>query len=145
MSYLVAVPDVLASSAGDLANIAAALSAANAAAATHTAAIPPAAADEVSAAIASLFAKEAQAYQALSAQMEASHQQFVQALNASAAAYASAEDINVLQILEQGVLTMINARTNLLRERPPIGDGGNDTALHQAGQAGGLLYGNDGN
>ena len=145
MSYLVAVPDIFASTAGDLANIGAALSAANAAAATPTTAIAAAAADEVSAAIASLFSHEAQAYQALNAQAEAFHQQFVQALNASAAAYASAEDVNVLQLLEQGVLNLINAPTNLLLGRPLIGDGANGTAPGQAGQAGGLLFGNGGN
>ncbi|MBY0388432.1 MAG: PE family protein [Mycobacterium pseudokansasii] len=84
MSYLVAVPEMLASSAGDVASLGAALSAANAAAAKPTTAMLAAGADEVSAAIASLFSKEAQAYQALSAQMEAFHQQFVQALNAGA-------------------------------------------------------------
>src|SRR5262245_11693020 len=101
MSYLVAVPEILASSAGDMASIGSTLSSANAAAATPTTAILAAGADEVSAAIASLFSTEARAYQALTAQMEAFHQQFVQALNASAAAYASAEDINVLQLVEQ--------------------------------------------
>ncbi|WP_239656288.1 PE family protein [Mycobacterium riyadhense] len=98
MSYLVTVPEILASSAADLANIGSALGAANAAAATPTTAILAAGADEVSAAIVSVFSKGAQAYQALNAQREAFHQQFVQALNASAAAYASAEDVNVLQI-----------------------------------------------
>ena len=43
-----------------------------------------AAADEVSAAIASLFSGHAKTYQALSAQVEAFHAQFVQALGAGA-------------------------------------------------------------
>nr|WP_208649046.1 PE family protein [Mycobacterium innocens] len=108
------VPEILASSAGDVANLCAALSAANAAAATPTTTMLAAGADEVSAAIASLFSKEAQAYQALSAQMEAFHQQFVQALNAGAVAYASAETTNVVELLQQQALNLIKLM------RPPI-------------------------
>jgi hypothetical protein len=51
----------------------------------------PAGADEVSAAIARLFVTHAQQYQALAAQAEAVHQQFVNALNAAAGAYAHTE------------------------------------------------------
>ncbi|WP_191498273.1 PE family protein, partial [Mycobacterium simulans] len=145
MSYLVTVPEILAAAAGDLANIGSALGAANAAATTPTTAILAAGADEVSAAIAALFSKEAQAYQALTAQMEAFHQQFVQALNASAGVYARAETTNVLQILEQQALDVINTPTNLLLGRPLIGNGTDATAPGQAGGAGGLLYGNGGN
>ncbi|WP_459797604.1 PE family protein, partial [Mycobacterium riyadhense] len=145
MSYLVTVPEILTSSAGELASIGSALNAANAAAATPTTAILAPGSDDVSAAIASVFSKEAQAYQALTARMEAFHQQFVQALNAGAAAYASAEDVNVLQVLEQQALALINTPTNLLLGRPLIGDGANGTAPGEAGQAGGLLYGNGGN
>ncbi|WP_136625846.1 PE family protein, partial [Mycobacterium attenuatum] len=145
MSYLVAVPEILASSAGDVANLGAALSAANAAAATPTTAMLAAGADEVSAAVASLFSTEAQAYQALSNQMEAFHQQFVAALHAGAGDYASAETTNVLELLSQQALNLINAPTNLLLGRPLIGDGANGTAPGAAGQAGGLLLGNGGN
>jgi PE family len=53
MSYVVAVPEMLASAATDLECIGSALSAANAAAAAPTTAVVAAAGDEVSAAIAS--------------------------------------------------------------------------------------------
>ncbi|ESK76748.1 PE family protein [Mycobacterium tuberculosis variant bovis] len=68
---------MLASAATDLAGIGSALSAANAAAAAPTTAMLAACADEVSAVVASLFARHAQAYQALSLQATAFHQQFV--------------------------------------------------------------------
>ncbi|ARG77689.1 PE family protein [Mycobacterium kansasii] len=112
MSYLVAVPEILASSAEDVANLGAALSAANAAAATPTTAMLAAGADEGSAAIASLFSEEAQAYQALSAQMEAFHQQFVQTLNAGAGAYASAETTRWW--------SSCSSRRSISSMRPPI-------------------------
>jgi hypothetical protein len=55
MSFVVAVPDALGTTATDLAGIGATLSAANASTATQTTAVLAAAEDEVSAAIASLF------------------------------------------------------------------------------------------
>jgi PE family len=48
-------------------------------------------ADEVSTAIAAVFGAHAEGYQALSAQAASFHDQFVQALNAGAGAYASTE------------------------------------------------------
>ena len=82
MSYVVAVPEFLASAASDLAGIGSGLSAAHTAAAAPTTAVVAAAGDEVSAAIASLFSSHGQAFQALSAQAEAFHAQFVSALTA---------------------------------------------------------------
>jgi hypothetical protein len=62
----------------------------------------PAALDEVSAAIAAMFGAHGQSFQALSAQAALFHDQFVQALNAGASAYASA-DANVVQTLAGAV------------------------------------------
>jgi len=64
-----------------------------------------AAGDEVSAAVASLFSGHGQAFQALGAQAAAFHDQFVQALNAGAGAYASTEAASAgpLQTLAQGL------------------------------------------
>src|SRR5271163_4814200 len=103
MSYLAAAPEFLASAATDLSNIGSALTAANGAAAAPTTRVLAAGADEVSAAVASLFAGHAQAYQALSAQASTFHAQFVQALNGAGGAYASAEAANAspLQSVEQ--------------------------------------------
>jgi hypothetical protein len=75
-------------------------------------------ADSVSAAIAALFDAHAQAYQILSAQAVAFHDQFVQVLNAGAGSYAAAEAANVLpfqtplqalQTVQQGVLNAATA------------------------------------
>ncbi|ETW21578.1 hypothetical protein MGAST_25005, partial [Mycobacterium gastri 'Wayne'] len=80
MSHLIAVPEIVTAAASDLANIGSSISVANAAAQLPTTAVLAAGADEVSAAIASLFSTHAQAYQTLSAQAAAFHAQFVQAL-----------------------------------------------------------------
>ena len=95
MSFVVAVPEVLGTAATDLANIGSTLNAANAAAAAPTTGILAAAQDEVSAAIAELFSARARAYQALSAQAAAFHDQFVQTVTAGAGSYVSAEAANI--------------------------------------------------
>jgi len=66
------------------------------AAAAPTTGVVPAAADEVSALTASQFAVHAQMYQAISAQAEAIHQQFVSTLGTSAASYAATEAANAV-------------------------------------------------
>lgn len=71
MSFVIAAPETLVRAASDLANIGSTLGAANAAALGPTTELLAAGADEVSAAIASLFAAHGQAYQAVSAQMSA--------------------------------------------------------------------------
>ena len=65
-SYLSVAPEILAATAQDLTGIGSAISAADAAAAALTTRMAPAAADEVSAAIASLFSGHGRAFQALS-------------------------------------------------------------------------------
>jgi hypothetical protein len=84
MSFVVAAPDFLTSAAADLAGIGSQLSEASAAAAAPTSTLLPAAGDEVSAAIAALFAEHGQAYQGLSAQAAAFHTQFVESLTGAA-------------------------------------------------------------
>jgi PE family len=101
MSYVVAAPDYLAAAATDLANIGSTITEANVAAAAPTSQVLAAGADEVSAAVASLFSGHAQAYQALSAQVRLFHQQFVQAMTAAQTAYASTEAASALPL--QGV------------------------------------------
>ena len=76
--FVIAAPELMTSAASDLANIGSTISAASAAAWIPTSNILPAAADEVSTAIVALFGGHAQAYQALSAQAAAFHEQFVQ-------------------------------------------------------------------
>ena len=97
--------------ATDLANIGSTISSANAAAAVPTTGVLAAAADEVSAAIASLFSRHAAAYQALSDQAAAFHDQFVQTLNSGAGAYASTEAANVQQALASALDPRLRARS----------------------------------
>src|ERR1700738_5002222 len=81
----------LARAASDLSNIGSDLIGANAAAAAPITAMVPAAGDEVSAAITSLFAGHGRAYQAISSQAAVFHAQFVQALGGAGFSYAAAE------------------------------------------------------
>lgn len=112
-----------------------ALTEANAAAAAKTTGMLAAGADEVSAPIAASFSGHAQAFQALSADAAAFHQQFARSLAAGASLYASAEAANTspLQTLENDLLGVINAPTEALFGRPLIGNGAPGTAAHPNG------------
>lgn len=102
MPFVSVVPEFVGDTAGQLENIGSALSAARAAVATPTGGVLAAGIDEVSAAVASLFNGHAQEYQELSAEMNAFHAQFTQAVNQAGLAYGGAEAANVspLQSLE---------------------------------------------
>ncbi len=137
MSFVLISPEVVSAAAGDLANVGSTISAANKAAAAATTQVLAAGADEVSARIAALFGMYGLEYQAISAQVAAYHQQFVQTLRTGAASYMLAEATNV----EQNLLNLINAPTQTLLGRPLIGDGANATTPGGAGGDGGLLFG----
>ena len=139
MSYLIAAPDMLAAAA-DAAGIGSSLSEAYAAAMAPTTRVIAAAEDEVSAAIAALFSRHGKAFQAISAQAAAFHSQFVQALNAGAGTYASAEAANAgtLQTLAQDMLNVVHAPTLALLGRPLIGNGGMGGAAGLFGAGGPL-------
>lgn len=94
MSYVTTQPEALSAAAASLQGIGSALSAQNAAAATPTTGVVPAAADEVSALTAAQFAAHAQMYQLVSAQAAAIHEMFVNALDTSAGSYAATEAAN---------------------------------------------------
>jgi PE family len=94
MSFVTAQPEQLAAAAGELAGIGSQMNAQNAAAATRTTGVAPAAADEVSALTAAQFAAHAQIYQAVSAQAAAIHEMFVNTLGTSAGSYAATEAAN---------------------------------------------------
>lgn len=144
MSTVVAVPQLLSSAAAELATIGQAVNSATTAAALPTTGIPAAAQDEVSAAVASLFAAYARDYQALSARSSAFHQQFVESLTASASSYAAAESANA-NPLAQAALNLINSPAQTLLGRPLIGDGASGApGTGHDGGPGGLLYGNGG-
>lgn len=94
MSFVTTQPEALAAAAGSLQGIGSALNAQNAAAATPTTGVVPAAADEVSALRAAQFAAHAQIYQAVSAQAAAIHEMFVNTLQMSSGSYAATEAAN---------------------------------------------------
>ncbi|ORV46288.1 PE domain-containing protein [Mycobacterium conspicuum] len=94
MSYVIAAPEFMTAAATDLANVASSLNEATAAAAPSTTGVAVAAADEVSAAVATLFSRHAEAFQAVSARAAAFHAQFVRALNTAGDAYMAAEVAN---------------------------------------------------
>ncbi|CMP86337.1 Conserved protein of uncharacterised function PE-PGRS family protein PE_PGRS54 (fragment) [Mycobacterium tuberculosis] len=134
MSFVLIAPEFVTAAAGDLTNLGSSISAANASAASATTQVLAAGADEVSARIAALFGGFGLEYQAISAQVAAYHQRFVQALSTGAGAYASAE----AAAAEQIVLGVINAPTQALLGRPLIGDGANATTPGGAGGPAGL-------
>jgi PE family len=147
MSFVIAAPEFVTAAASDLANVGSTITTANAAAAAPTTGVLAAGADEVSATVATLFDAHGQAYQAISAQTAAFHQQFVQLINSGAGSYAAAEAANAspLQSTQQDLLAAINAPTQAALGRPLIGNGANATAPGGSGGAGGLLWGNGGN
>jgi hypothetical protein len=124
MSFVVAVPDALGTTATDLAGIGPTLSAANASAATQTTAVLASAEDEVSAAIASLFSAHGQDFQSVSAQAAAEfHDQFVQALTPGSGAYAADEAANASPL--PSLVDAINASVQAATGRPLVGNGTN--------------------
>jgi hypothetical protein len=96
MSYVTIQPEMLTAAAGNLASTGSLLSAQNVATAAPTTGLIPAAADEVSALTAAQFSMHAQLYQAVSAQAEAIHDQFVAVLASSAISYATTEAANAV-------------------------------------------------
>lgn len=95
MLFVTTQPEMLTAAAGKLTGIGSAMAAQNAAAATPTTGVVPAAADEVSL-IATQFAAHATSYQAVSAQAAAVHDMFVATLGASAGSYAATESANAV-------------------------------------------------
>lgn len=95
MSYLSIAPEYLSAAATDLAGIGSAIGAAGSSAATATTSVLPAGADEISAGISALFGAHGQAFQAINAQVARFHEQFVQTMRATAAAFSGAEAANV--------------------------------------------------
>ncbi|EFD17210.1 PE-PGRS family protein [Mycobacterium tuberculosis CPHL_A] len=94
MSLVIVAPETVAAAALDVARIGSSIGAANAAAAGSTTSVLAAGADEVSAAIATLFGSHAREYQAISTQVAAFHDRFAQTLSAAVGSYVSAEATN---------------------------------------------------
>jgi hypothetical protein len=91
MTYVLMQPQAMAAAAADVAGIGSAINEANATAAGRTTSVLAAAADEVSAAIATLMNSYAQEYQAVIRRAGAFHNEFAQLLAAADNAYAETE------------------------------------------------------
>jgi len=96
MSFVTTQPEALFAAAGNLHGVGEDVSAHNAAAASATTAVIPAAADEVSALTAAQFTAHAQMYQAVSAQAAAIHEVLVSTLIAGGESYAATEAANAV-------------------------------------------------
>jgi hypothetical protein len=96
MSFVTTQPGALSAAAGNLQGIGAAVAAHNAAAASPTTGVIPAAANEVSTLTAAQFSAHAQLYQAVSSQAAAIHEVFVSTLGTSAGSYAATEAANAV-------------------------------------------------
>jgi hypothetical protein len=94
MSFVTTQPEALAYAAGKLQTLGSAMAAESAAAAPPTTGVAPAAADEVSALQATIFAAYGSLYQSVNAQAATIHELFVNTLGASAGSYAATESTN---------------------------------------------------
>ncbi|MBW0011855.1 PE-PPE domain-containing protein [Mycobacterium sp.] len=94
MSYLLAAPETLASTAAEVGSIGSAITAAGSNASGPTTGLVAAAQDEVSAAIANLFGVYGRQYQAALSRAATFQDQFAQALAAAGSAYAEIEGAN---------------------------------------------------
>ena len=95
---LTVVPAALTAAAGDLSALGSSLAEANTLAAASTTDVVPAAADEVSAAIAELFSGHGAWWQQLAAQAARFQQEFIQTLAAAANTYSGAEAANTAAV-----------------------------------------------
>src|SRR6202453_5178911 len=105
MSFVIAAPELVQGAAQDLAGIGSSLADVTASVAGPTTGGAAAGQDEGSVAIASLFGNFGAEFQALSAQAQAFHAQFVSAMNVSAAAYISTEAANAGESLLGSAVT----------------------------------------
>ncbi|OBI54829.1 PE family protein [Mycobacterium sp. E787] len=136
MSFIIVAPETLASVSSDLASIGSRISEATAAVVGPTTHLTAAAADEVSAAVATLFGSHGQTYQALSARASTFHREFVQALAVSGSSYAAAAPtlqsvvdqtgaIPICRTIQQANESLLNRFTHAVGrlERPlvPVG------------------------
>ncbi|MFV8320564.1 PE domain-containing protein [Mycobacterium sp. 23] len=99
MSYVIAASQLVHHAAHELAGIGTSLADAAATVAGPTTGIAAAAQDEISVAIAALFRDLGREFQTVSAQTQSFHAEFVNSINAGAAAYAGAEAGNARAVL----------------------------------------------
>lgn len=111
---VVAAPELIAQAATDLAAIDSALRAAHLTATAPTQGIVPSAADEVSGAVAQLFAEFGRDYQSVAGQVAAYHEKFVQQLGAAAGAYAGAESASAASLQPLPAATLTDVVTSII-------------------------------
>ena len=126
MRYVTTAPETLAATAADVERIGTAISQASSAAAGPTSGLLAPAADEVSAAVTTLFGGYGQAYQAAVRQAVAFHGEFTQALTAAGSAYAQAEAGNAA--LMSGASNAVNASVQTLLGQTPMGSSASPAA-----------------
>jgi PE family/PPE-SVP subfamily C-terminal region len=124
MSFLTTPPEALTYAAGKLQTLGSAMAAESSAAAAPTTGLVPAAADEVSALQAELFAAYGSLYQSVNAQATAIHDLFVNTLGASAGSYTATESLNSVATaspFSQQVSGLFGAAANAAQADPPPG------------------------
>ena len=94
MSFVTAIPTALTMASGDLAGVGSAITTQNAVVAGPTTGVVPAAADVVSALIATQFAAHAQMYQTVGAMAAEVHDSLVSTLSVDAGLYGATEAAN---------------------------------------------------
>lgn len=99
MSLLTVVPDAVATASSNIENLGSSLRSAGDAAVRSTTAIAPPGADEISAAITTLFGTHGQEFAAVNARAAAFQAEFVKLLNGGALQYVNAEIANAQQAL----------------------------------------------
>ena len=125
MSFVTTQPEALTYAAGKLQTLGSAMAAESAAAAAPTTGMVPAAADEVSALQATIFAAYGNLYQSVNAQAAAIHELFVNTLGASAGSYAATESGNSIATaspLSQGISGLFSSAANAAAADPPGGN-----------------------
>jgi hypothetical protein len=124
MSFVTTQPEALAYAAGKLQTLGSLMAAESAAAAAPTTGLVPAAADEVSALQATIFAAYGNLYQSVNAQAAAIHELFVNTLGASAGSYAATESGNSIATaspLSQQISGLFSSAANAAAADPPPG------------------------
>jgi hypothetical protein len=125
MSFVTTQPEALAYAAGKLQTLGSAMADESAAAAAPTTGVVPAAADEVSALQATIFAAYGTLYQSVNAQATAIHELFVNTLEASAGSYTATESANSIATaspLSQRISGLVTAATSAASADPPGGN-----------------------
>ncbi|OBK21792.1 hypothetical protein A5634_09395 [Mycobacterium asiaticum] len=147
MSLVLVRPEVLASATTDLENLGAGLNAVNRAAAFPTGALIPAAADEISTAVATFFAEHGLQYQTVAKQFATSYEQFQLRMLESAREFVLAE-IAIAQHLTSTASHLVNDPFVDVTGRPLFGDGANGyttaDGVGTPGEPGGWLIGRGG-